>query len=212
MGSWNMPGISPVFTEATMSRYPRYCEKSLFSKCDIEKIILCGSQHSISLETMVSGPAKCMQHGWEIPALRHRPSWLSLTHKSKSSVPLGSALPFVTKLLQRKQIVRAYVKSLWESPSPYYKLLQGETHMLYIMEIIIIALKLQLIAVFLLHSGRRVFLCRKNTELSSEIRYSRVFFWNIYQNYFCLVKSMKFCVQAGLSIRIYSKRKHACPS
>lgn len=35
--SWNMPGISPVFTEATMSRYPRYCKKSLFSKCDIEK-------------------------------------------------------------------------------------------------------------------------------------------------------------------------------
>lgn len=159
--SWNMPGISPVFTELTMSQYPRYCEKSLFCKCDIEKkITLCGSQHSTSLETMVSGPAKCMQHGWEIPALRHRPSWPSLTHESKSSVPLCSAVPCPSSLnhFKRNWLVRTYVKPVWERPSPYYKIL-------HITEIILIAFKLQLIAVFLLHSGRRVFYVERTENL-----------------------------------------------
>lgn len=67
--------------------------------------------------------------------------------------------------------------------------------MLYTVEIIIIPLKLQLISMFLLHSGRRICMLKKNTELDSEVKYSRFFFFrNIYRSGFDLVKPMQFYV------------------
>lgn len=175
--SWNMPGISLVFTEATMSRYPRYCEKSLFSKCDIEKNHL--AWEPAQCITWNNGQWPSQVHAtWMGNPSPEIPTFLTVPHPRGQifcSTVLGSSLPFVIKLLQGKQIVRTYVKPVWERPSPYYKILQGETHMLYIMEIIIIALKLQLIAVFQLHSGRRVFYVERTQNLTVKLKYSRVF-------------------------------------
>lgn len=47
--------------------------------------------------------------------------------------------------------------------------------MLYTVEIVIIPLKLQLITMFMLHSGRRIVYVEKNTELNSKVKYSRFF-------------------------------------
>lgn len=61
------------------------------------------------------------------------------------------------------------------------------------MEIIIVPLKLQLIAVFLLHGGRRLVYVEKTQNSTAKLS-TIVFFRNIYRSGFNLVKSMQFCV------------------
>lgn len=167
-----------------------------------KKITLCGSQQSIPLETMVSGPAKCMQHGWEIPALR-QPSWPLLTHKSEASVPLCLAVlcPSSLNHLKKKQISKKHMLSLFEKDSLFIRRCYKEGSSLYALEIIIIPLKLQLIALFLLHSGRRV-VCWKNTELNSKVEYSRFFSETFTEVVLIQWNPGNFVCKQGLNIRI----------
>lgn len=74
-------------------------------------------------------------------------------------------------------------------------MLQGGTHRLYAMEMIIIPLKLHLIAMFLLHGGRVVY--AEKTQNSIVKLSTGVFFRNIYRSDFNLVKSMLFVYKQG---------------